>query len=731
MEINDLMHNLMNKRIFLFVVLLLTGIFCSCDKIEKKRPSKSIVVERESCFDDGIAYDGYIAILGGNNEDVIEAATLRFLKGITTEVTRNTRAVIVLGNPSDFFYDINEVLANDGVVFIYEPKVAEIKKWVGNEDSLLLLSEDSIDDYNLEDIALLGVTMDGSVYTYEKSHVEALEAELVPEEPVDGPNYDGGFTRIEDIGHDSIYDSSEYQMFAGIVEFLSELDDQYKNNLTKADGKEDKFKHGSLYQKDIEVPMRHSFDKHQTWDSDQVGYYSELGRFSVKFDITHAFDFEENGDYYFVKAHYQAHCNTFCKSPWQSYSKWRAHTVQGDVLKSVTFDAVPIVGKGKGYNLTMARSATPQNVPEKRDVRESKEFEIGGELNLGKTGESNKGGEEGDSSKKGYNGSASAKAGYKWGREVTFTTYEWYVTNTSTSSNSVGYSIFTSEDLESVFKTTDQITVKHNAYGTIDVMAAWVWNIKETKKDTYDKGIEKIRVNLRDFTTQWVCQVELLPTSKTRKTQHYSSASVDIALGLTNRTEYGALAIKNDLSDYIRRIKVYNANNQLVYDSKAMALAPGQTYDMCLPTQYKYNVILQTNKGVIYEYIKDGGELLGVERIKATELASKINFSEIHTKAIIRLRNNFAETIKYIKLVEVGGDGNKIDENSFDNGLEAGASIDLPVEPGKKYIVKFSAKQGKWKSYEFSAPPGEPQHISLEKAGDVREINAKEDFDQI
>lgn len=45
--------------------------------------------------------------------------------------------------------------------------------------------------------------------------------------------------------------------------------------------------------------------------------------------------------------------------------------------------------------------------------------------------------------------------------------------------------------------------------------------------------------------------------------------------------------------------------------------------------------------------------------------------------------------------------------------------------------MNFSAKQGKWKSYKFSAPPSEPQYISLEKAGDVRVINAKDEFDQV
>lgn len=718
---------MIRKKLLLFAAILLAGIFCGCDK----NPTKEVRdVELESYYDDGITYDGSIAILGAHEADMDKAAALRFLGGITTEVTENTAAVLVLGNPSDYFYDINEVLANDGFAFIWEPKKDEIKKWIDNDDSLLLLGDETVDAYNWDEIALFGVTRDGSVYACHRLDMEALDAEKLKEDPSVYEAEDEFIYNVIDNGHDAIYDSEEYEMFAGIVNFLETVEESRDEHQTKAGDKNGGIpNHGSIYQNDFHVPMYHPFDDHAAW-SGNVGSFSATGVFSVIFDVTHAFCFDDNrGDYYLVKAHYKANCKTFCKAPWYTSPGNSKHNVHGDVLKSVSFDAIPVAGKG--YSVRMAKSAMPMNVPEKREHKETEEFSLDGSVNLGKTGEKTSD-KEGKSKSQGKSGEATVSSGYNWNKETSFTTYEWYITNTSGSANSVGYSIHTSKDLDPEWKSTVLINVKPHAYGTIDILSSWVWNVPDTKKDTENKGIEKIHVDLKDLTTQWRCQLENWAPSRTIREQRYSPASLDLVLGLTNRTEYGVVKILNGLTDHITGIKVYNEAREQVFDSETLALAPGQTYTMSLPTRYKYNIMINTSKNEMFEYTKEGGELLSVNRTNAKELDANINFSRAYTKAFIRLTNAFAEKISYITVIELSDDGKKIiAENSLENGVASGKFVDIPVEPGRKYVVKFSAKQGKWKTYEFSAPPTMPQYISLKKAGDVREINTTDDFDQI
>ncbi|MBP9998347.1 MAG: hypothetical protein KBS67_03805, partial [Bacteroidales bacterium] len=657
---------------------------------------------------------------------------LRFLGGITTEVTEKTAAVLVVGNPSDFFYDINEVLANDGFAFIWEPKKEEIRQWFHNGDSLLLLGDETVEAYDWDEIALFGVTRDGSVYACHKLDMEALEAEKVEEDSSVYQGEDDFDYKLIEQGHDAIYDSEEYELFAGIVNFLEAVEESREEQLTKADDEKGGIPaHGTIYQNDFRVPMSHGFDKHVGWKGN-LGWYRATGVFSVIFDITHAFCFDDNkGDYYLARGHFKANCKTFCKSQWNTNDPdddGRRHNVHGDVLKSVSFDATPVAGKG--YSVKMAKAAMPMNVAEKQEHKKTEGFSIDGSLNLGLSGEKGSA-PEGKSKSSGKSGETTVSGGYEWGKETAFNTYEWYITNTSGGANSVGYSIHTSKDLESEWENSASITVKPHAYGTIDILSTWVWNVPNTKKDTDDKGIEKIHVDLKDLTTQWLCQIEYNRLSRTRETQKYSPASLDLVLGLTDRTEYGVITVLNGLADHITNVKVYNEARELVFDSKIMALASGQKYTMSLPTRYKYNIMLTTSKNEVLELTKVGGELLSVNRGEATPLDANVNFSRTYTKAFIRLTNAFAEKISYITVTEVSSTGDKIAENKLANGVDSGKSVDIPVEPGRNYIVKFSAKQGKWKSYEFSAPPSEPQYISVKNAGDVREINTRDDFDQI
>lgn len=716
----------MKKRFLLLAAIVLACTFGSC----KKNPTKEVkTIEQESWYDDGIAYEGSIAILGVHEADLDKAAALRFLGGITTEVSENTAAVLVVGNPSDFFYDINEVLANDGIAFIWEPKKDEIKKWIDNDDSLLLLGDETVDAYNWDEIALFGVTRDGSVYACHKLDMKALEAKKVEEDPSVYEAEDEFIYEVIDKGHDAIYDSEEYEMLAGIVNFLEAVEESREEHLTKADDEKGGIPdHGTIYQNDFHVPMYHPYDDHAAW-SGYVGDFKATGVFSVIFDITHAFSFDDNkGDYYLAKGHFKANCKTFCQAPRYTTGGHSKHQVQGDVLKTVSFDATPI--PGKGYSVRMAKAAMPMNVPEKQEHRKTEGFNLDGSLNLGLSGDKASS-PEGKSKSSGKSGETTVSAGYNWSKETAFNTYEWYITNTSGGANSVGYSIHTSNDFEPEWKSTVLINVKPHSYGTIDILSSWVWNVPNTQKDTDGKGIERIHVDLKDFTTQWRCQLENWAPSRTIKEQTYSPAGLDIVLGLTDRTEYGVVKILNGYSDHITNIKVYNEDSEEVFDSETMALAPGKTFTMSLPTRYKYNILLRTNKNESFELTKDGGEMLTVSRTRAKELNSDVNFSKHYTKAFIRLTNTFAEKISYIKLVEVSASGEKIAENSLENGVESGQFVDIPVVPGRNYTVRFSARQGRWKSYEFSAPPSEPQYISVKNAGDVREINTKDDFDQI
>ena len=191
----------MKKNLFrLFALIVMASMFFGCkdsDNTPQDDPSKTIVTERDDCYDDGISYDGSIAILSKSHVDNIdEAAALRFLAGVTTEVTDNTVAAIVEGNPTDFVFDIGFLLDNGGAVFFYEPKASELKELVNHEYNILPLDEETIDAYDFDKIAVFGMTLDGDVYTCRKSEVEALEYPVRSQVEIvlvdDGDERDGG-----------------------------------------------------------------------------------------------------------------------------------------------------------------------------------------------------------------------------------------------------------------------------------------------------------------------------------------------------------------------------------------------------------------------------------------------------------------------------------------------------------------------------------------------------------
>lgn len=726
----------MKKNLFfLFAIAMVLTLVFSCKSSEDEEgrgDKKEIVVKETPYFDDGILYNGSIAILTNTPvEDVYEAALLRFIGGVTSEVTENTSAVIVEGNPTDFVYEINEVLDRDGAVFFYSPKKEEIKQWADHEDNLMELSPELIDEYDFDKIALIGLTLDGSVYTYRKGELEALEATESEVEPSQIEDTDESvyYSYLEET-YDDIYDSSEYYMLGGIVSFLAGLDEAEMTYKTRANGdaEGEKKRMPNLYQDDIEVTMDHQWGDHKGWKG-IVGWYYAKGVFSAKFNIFHAFDFDGTGDYYMVDANFQAHCGTFCQPTRQPDTTWRVHTVQGDVLKFVTFEAEPIVGDGI-YSVKMHRHARPENVAKEQTHTETTGFNIGGSLSIGANS-----GKEGDVKSKGKNGDVGVEAGFTDTKSVTFVTKEWDIVKSSASGSTVGYSISTSQDLESTFKGTTKINIKPNARGTIDINANWIWNVPQTKKNTYTKGIEKIRVNLKNFRTKWFCVAEDL-ISETEKEQTYSDARIEIPLLLTNRTEYGAVKIINDLPNPITGITIVNSKGKQVYSSQSIAVPNGSTYVVSLPTEGEYSIMLESGKNAedadTYQYIKRNGRFLTVNHDEAAELRSSVNFSSAKdaTSAIIILKNTKNTPINYVKLIDF--DTKTILSNTKSASIAPGSSMKFYVDPKKKYTLGFACKglnETKAKSYKFAAPEGEDQFVTVDALGDIVILESEQNFE--
>lgn len=723
----------MKKKIFgLFALLVMASMFygCSDNDIDDRDHSKTQIVEIESYFDDGISYDGSIAILSKSPEaDVEEAAALRFLGGVTSEVNDNTTAVIVEGNPTDFILDIDDVLDRGGVLFIYEPKANDLKEFVNHEYNILPFDEEFIDALELDGVALIGVTLDGDIYTCTKHEMEALETELVKEEQ-ESEGAEEYSHLIEDKGHKDIYDSYEYQMLAGIVEFLEEVENSERSVIARA-GDQSKLDFGKIYSEDILVPMRHSYDDHATWNSDpeDIGNHNAVGRFSAKFDITHAYDFTESADYYLVKGDFTAHCGTFCRPTWQPYTSWRRHTVQGDVLRNVTMEAIPIAGNG--YSVLLARNAEPMNAPKEKTVNETKGFNIQGSANIGGSAGSEKDAKGDTTTSQEKNGGISVDAGYHWDKTVSYTTHEWTVSNSSQQGNAVGYTIATDkEDFVSKWDGGTDITINPHARGNIDAKATWVWCVRNTEKDSRKKGIEKIRFVVKDLTTQWMCQVQALPSSRTRKEQKYSGGSIDIPLLLTDRTEYGVLKIKNDLNNYMTNITITTDDGKPVFNGNS-SVAPGETFSVSLPTRKTYNVLFdagqKAGQGVSYAYIKSRGEFLSVRKGEDTQKVASVDFADIKDsyKASILLKNNLNATIKFIQVYDVTDGKNKLYWQSRNNGVEAGDTKRLYVDPNRKYIIRFVYKGDQ---YTYAAPVSQPQYIMLDEAGESVELEADDDF---
>lgn len=730
----------MKKNLFrLFALIVMASLFFGCKDSDntpqdgqEHDPAKTKVTERDHYYDDGISYDGSVAILSKSHVDNIdEAAALRFLAGVTTEVTDNTAAVIVEGNPTDFILQIGYALDNGAAVFFYEPKASELKEFVNHKYNILPLDEETIDAYDFDKIAIFGMTLDGDVYTCSKSEAEALEAELVEDDQKGENDDDDFFHLIEDKGHDEIYDSEEYQMLAGIIEFLLDVESQENSASTRAAVDPSKLDFGKIYSNDVLIHMRHSFDDHSTW-SGTVGEHNVKGRFSAKFDITHVYDFDEEADFYLVKGNFTAHCGTFCTSPWQPYAKNRAHTVQGDVLRNVYMEAVPI--PGNGFSVALARNAMPMNTPKERKVNETDGFSIKGSANVGGSGGSKKGGKDGDVDSQEKKGGVSVEAGYNWGKSVQYTTHEWTVTTSSKLGNSVGYTIATDEDdFKSKWKSSTEITVNPHSVGNIDAVASWVWQVKNTEKNSTKKGIEKIRFEVKNLKTEWVCQIENLITSRTREEQSYSGAFIDIPLALTDRTEYGVLNLKNNLSDPITNVYIQNQDGKDVHTGDNV-ISPGDTWKITLPTQHKYMIYFdagqKAGQGVRYQYIKSNGQLLSVSKSEPKTQLASVNFADVKesTKASITLTNSFdSKKLKFIEVYDVTDENNKKLYWNSDNGLSKGQSVRIYIEPNRKYTVEFTWKDG---LYVYTAPKSRPQYIMLKEAGDVLDLDSDDDFEK-
>lgn len=713
----------------IFTCLLFAGCKKDSTTTEEYDPSKATIKERDYKYDDGIMCDEGIAILGAPGDcDIEEAAALRFLGGIETDVTDNTYLAIIAGDPNDYLYEGNEVLERGGIIFVLYPQTDQMKKWLADVDNLVPYGPSLADIIDLDNTGLLGFTSDGSLFHYDITETKALEPQNVI--------HDGEETRanlseeIEDIDYliknltyDDIYDSSEYLMCSGIVNFWLS---QSQSTRANAD---DAAPLPNVYQKMIEVPMYHKFFEHATYGG-QGGEYNAKGVFCVNFNILHAFDLDGKGDYYMVDAHYQALCSTFNKGTWQNETSWRRHTVNGDVLKYVQFKADPI--PSNGYSVKVARAAVPQNVPEQKTHTETSGFNVNGSLSFGI--QKDEGRHDGNpANNKSIKGEAQVSAGYEWKKSVSYVTKEWSILNTNTSSNAIAYSISTSSDFDPEWNGTTDISVKPNSKGTIDINANWVWNVPEPQKNTYKKGIDRIHVTLQNLTTTWRCQVQALPSSKSIVSdQKYSDMSVDIPLLLTNRTEYGTIYIKNGFSYHITRITVLDSNKKKVFDSNTIALPSGDVYTVSLATSDTYNILIEAGPRAdqinTYEYIMTNGKLVEPRRSTPLELNSDINFRDVRegSVACIVLNNSRDSKISYIKVIDY--ETNEIVFNSSTQGVSPGKSMRLFVEPNKKYTVRFSYKR---KTYEFVAPEDEDQYILIENVGGAQNIDAEDDFEQV
>lgn len=710
----------MKKKLFsLFSFAMIAIIFCGCsDKNKVDSDDIPTIVERENDYDDGITYNGSIAILSDSPSDpeIDTAAALRFLGGVTSEVTDETVAAIVEGNPTKFVYDINELLYRGGVVFFYEPKEAQMIEWLNHEDNIFEASPEYFKIFNLDKLELFGLTKDGAVYSYEKSEGDIDANEMVEEG--EGSDCD---IQILDKGHDDIYDSSEYLMLAGIIGFLEE--EESNKHVTRAEGS--KLDPGTPYFKDFEIHIKHGTankeHKEDTLDLDKDNIEAKA-LFSAHFNIVHSFDFNGKGDYYFVKAVFQAHCNTFCKAPWQNYTERRRHSLQGDVLKKVTFEVEPIVGS-KEFSVVMAKNAEPTSVPKEKKIDHTTTFGLEGNLNLGASSAPD-GGKE---------GGLELSPSFNWEASETIITKEWDIVNTNRTNTTIGYSIITGDDLNAKVKNgdsaagaSDVIEVPNNARSTINAAGFWVWQVPETQKNTTVKGIEKLRITLRDLQTRWICDRQW--GKSYQGNVNFDPVTLDLALQLTKREEFGEVKITNTLDNAITNIAVYNANGKKVFNSNVIAIENGSTYTMCLPTREKYNIRLINAKGTAYELIKAGGDLLMVSQTKPVELKSGINFQELLTEATIVIENTNNKRIIYVTVTDITDPANPVTViNTKLKAVQAGQELQVLVQPNRKYTASY--RIGMKDIYEFRAPDGEDQFIMIDKAGDKLTLDAVENFE--
>lgn len=711
----------MKKKLFsLFAFAMVASMFCGCsDKSGIEKDVDPVIVERPNDCDDGITYDGSIAILSesAHIEDVDEAAALRFLGGITTEVTDKTDAVFVEGNPTNFVYDINEVLDRGGAVFFWEPKESEIIEWATHVDNLIQMPAEHVKSLDLSKVSILGLAKDGSIYTYEKCDMEAHDGEI---QEVDGSTAD---IEIVDKGHDDIYDSSEYLMFAGIVGFLQDLDEDYEN-ASRADSAVDL---GTNYKVDIEVPINHGFGNHDgISETSTVSGPNRLvtkGLFSTRFNIVHAYDFSGKGDLYMVKATFQAHCNTFCKFPWQNDKTVPRHSIQGDVLRNVSFEVEPIVGSSN-FTVQMAKEPVPELIPKEREIEQTTSFGLEGSLNIGT------GYEDGF----GIEGGVDASPSFNWEQSETIITHEWEFTHSSRSTTTVGYSIKTNDDFRAQIKSGDSaigahdvISLPKNTQGTISGHAFWVWQVPQPQKNTTTKGIEKLRIYLKDLITEWTCDKQW--GKGKQGIEKFSDVTVDLPLACTYREEYGAVKLTNTFGGVITSLNIVDGKGRSVFNRNTLALEANATYSVCLPTRNKYNIIVTTKENGNYvTYELDGGGNLQVERGKPAELKA-VNFSikPDTKKAYAELKNTRDANISWIKVIELTGEPiNKLIFNTKTNPLLPNQSIRLNLEPGKKYVICYAYKR---KNYTFEAPEGNDQFIQL-KGGETISLDAVEDFEK-
>ena len=266
----------------------------------------------------------------------------------------------------------------------------------------------------------------------------------------------------------------------------------------------------------------------------------------------------------------------------------------------------------------------------------------------------------------------------------------------------------------------------NNARSTINAAGFWVWQVPETQKNTTVKGIEKLRITLRDLQTRWICDRQWGKSYE--GTVDFKPVTLDLALQLTKREEFGEVKITNTLDNAITNIAVYNANGKKVFNSNVIAIENGSTYTMCLPTREKYNIRLINAKGTAYELIKAGGDLLMVSQAKPVELKSGINFQELLTEATIVIENTNNRRITYVTVTDITDPANPVTViNTTLKPVKAGQELQVLVQPNRKYTASY--RIGMKDIYEFRAPDGEDQFIMIDKAGVKLTLDAVEDFE--